>query len=213
MALVDMTGQKFGRWTVLSLDETSTKPKYWFCVCECGTKRRVIGFTLRRGQSVSCGCYASEWSVKKHTRHGMYRHAAYSTWRAMHQRCTVPKNPGYPEYGARGIKICEKWQTFEGFWEDMGPTWKEGLSIDRMENNGHYERNNCRWATAMEQGNNRRNNQMIPTPHGPMTVSDASRQFGINRNTIFRRIRDGWPRERLIEAAQYHPRWHTTQET
>lgn len=104
--------------------------------------------------------------------------------------------------------VCEAWRSFEGFWADMGVTWQRGYSIDRIETNGNYERNNCRWATPLQQANNRRNNNVIPTPLGPMTVSDASRQFGVNRNTIFRRLKDGWARDKVLEPAQYTPRWH-----
>lgn len=206
--LIDLTGQTFGRWTVVSLDPTSVKPKRWHCVCECGTKRIVAGQNLRNGRSTSCGCYASEWSVEKHTTHGMHKHAAYRSWRSMSARCSLSTDPGYAEYGGRGITVCEQWRDFAGFWKDMGPTWAEGLSLDRIDNDKGYEPRNTRWATDRQQANNRRNNQMIPTPIGPMTLSNAAREFGINRATLDRRMRDGWDRNRLLEPVQFHPRWH-----
>lgn len=211
--MIDLTGQRFARWLVKSRDETTSRPTVWFCVCDCGTEKRVIGRSLRNGRSKSCGCWASQENVRRFTTHGMHKHPAYFSWRAMLNRCNLPGDPGYPEYGARGIVVCDQWRTFEQFWEDMGPTWQKGLSIDRMEVNGNYEPNNCRWATAKQQANNRRDNQIIPTAHGPMTVSEASQYFGVNRSTIMRRMRDGWDRNRLLEPAQFHPRWHNTQET
>lgn len=209
MALIELAGQKFGRWTVERLGEKRGRVNHWWCVCECGVRREVNGCSLREGASTSCGCYASEWSVKKHTSHGMHKHPAYLTWRAMRRRCQLPTDPGYKDYGGRGITVCDTWQSFEGFWADMGATWAEGLTIDRKNTNGNYLPDNCRWATPKQQGNNRRNNVMIQTPLGPMNVTQASETFGVNRNTITRRMRDGWLPKELLEPAEFSVRWHT----
>lgn len=208
MAFDDRTGQQFVRWTVVGLNPKSGRRKYWDCVCVCGEARAVLAYSLTSGASRSCGCLADEETVDRLTIHGMHKHPAYNSWKKARDRCHRPNEPGYADYGGRGITFHDAWNDFQKFWEDMGPTWAPGLSIDRVRVNGNYEPRNVRWATPLEQGNNRRNNQIIPTPIGPMTVSDAAREFGVNRNAIFRRIRDGWPRDRLIEKAQFHPRWH-----
>jgi hypothetical protein len=208
----DLTGRRFTRWLVKSLDKTSTKPKFWYCVCDCGSKKRVNGYSLTSGASRSCGCLAAKETVSRFTTHGMHKHPAYQNWRGMHNRCKNPSEPSYKYHGARGIRVCERWASFDAFWEDMGATWKAGLTVERNDNDKDYEPDNCRWATAKEQANNRRYHRMIDTPYGPMNVSQASEAFGINRSSIMRRIRDGWPDDRLLEPAQFHPRWHTRQE-
>lgn len=110
----------------------------------------------------------------------------------MRSRCEQPTAAGYALYGGRGIKVCDKWQTFEGFWEDMGPTWGEGLSIDRIDVNRGYYKGNCRWSTPKEQAMNRRTNHRILTPAGVMTIKEASERYGLTYNTISARIRYGW---------------------
>jgi hypothetical protein len=116
----------------------------------------------------------------------------------MRARCENPKSEGYELYGGRGITVCPQWSKFEAFWLDMGPTWKLGLSIERINNDGNYEPANCRWATAREQGANRRDNVVIQTSKGPMTIAEASRQFGIPWKTIGSRIRYGWKEADLL---------------
>lgn len=204
----DLTGMRFTRWTVVRLEASIRKPKTWHCVCDCGTERLVITHSLRIGRSRSCGCLASEETVGRLTTHGMHLHPAYNSWRACHNRCEVPNTTGYSEYGGRGITICDRWKSFEAFWEDMGATWAPGLTVERKDTNGHYEPGNCRWGTPKEQANNRRYHNMINTPEGPMNVSQASERFGINRSSIMRRMRDGWPEHRLLEPPQFSPRWH-----
>lgn len=208
MPLDDLTGLKFGRWTVKGLDPKSGKRKYWFCVCDCGNEASVIAYGLRHGKSVSCGCFNREQSSKKHTQHGMYKHPAFQTWRRIRRRCEYEGDVSYPEYGGRGIKVCDEWHAFEAFWRDMGSTWAPGLSIDRKDPNGHYEPGNCRWATPKEQANNRRAHRLIHTPRGWMNISQAAEAFGINRSTIMRRLRDGWSKKDVLQPAQFSPRWH-----
>jgi hypothetical protein len=132
------------------------------------------------------------------TKHGLTKHPAYSTYRAMRSRCENPRAAGYELYGGRGISVSPRWLKFELFWLDMGPTWKAGLSIERIDNDGNYDPSNCRWATPREQGANRRDNVTIQTPDGPMTVSDAAQRFGIERNTIYSRLRYGWKEAHLF---------------
>src|SRR4051812_41466291 len=112
---------------------------YWHCVCDCGTKRAVFGADLKRRGSLSCGCLMRELaSERAMATHRMSRHPAYRTWIRIKVRCTNPNDDGHHLYGGRGIKVCSRWETFEKFWEDMGPSWVRGASIDRIDTNGDY---------------------------------------------------------------------------
>lgn len=211
MALVDLTGMRFDRWQVEGLDPASGKVKYWFCVCDCGGRKRVFGGDLKRRMSKSCGCLSKESRTERMTTHGMARHPAYRSWINAKGRCENPENDNYPIYGGRGIEMCRRWsESFDAFWEDMGETWQSGLSIDRIDANGNYEADNCRWATPLEQANNRRTNMIIDTPKGPMNVTQAAAAFGMNRNALAGRIRAGWPTEELFTQPRFNMRWHKT---
>lgn len=110
----------------------------------------------------------------------------------MRSRCGNPNDDGYALYGGRGITVCQQWETFPQFWKDMGETWAVGLSLDRIDVDGPYSPENCRWATAKEQADNRRDKRFIDTPQGKMKVEEASRIFGVSIPTLRSRIRYGW---------------------
>jgi len=152
--LKDLSDKKFNRLRVISINVKDKRGEYsWNCVCDCGNKTTVLGGNLRSGNTQSCGCLQKE----RTTKHSMHKHPAYWVWIAMKQRCGNPKCKAYKNYGGRGIVICERWlESFNSFWEDMGSTWRRGLSIDRINNDGNYEPENCRWATSKQQNNNQR---------------------------------------------------------
>lgn len=169
MRMIDLSGQKFGRLTVIEkAGSTKHGAIKWLCKCDCGNESIVIGDELRKGKTTSCGCYAKEIAretAKKHIAgknktHGKAGTLIYKEWSEMKRRCNSPKDDNFKNYGGRGIKVCDRWQnSFEAFYEDVSklPHFGEkGYSLDRINNDGNYEPNNVRWATAKQQANNRR---------------------------------------------------------
>lgn len=179
---VDITGHRYGRYT--AIERSGTGPRgmaVWRVRCDCGTEKNVIGNALRTGQIRSCGCLAAEVRFK----HGFSSHPAYGSWCAMNRRCYDENADSWAYYGGRGITVCERWRdSFDSFWDDMGPTWAPGLSIDRIDGAGNYCPENCRWATSIEQNNNLSSNVVIETPSGPMNLSEAARKYGIGPRTL-----------------------------
>lgn len=159
----DLTGNRYGRWTVVKKTRIIPRKDYaeavWECKCDCGTVREVRSRLLlhKTSNSRSCGCVRAEKQRENPTRlrHGhSKRNPMYHVWKKMRQRCRNPNDEKYPRYGGRGIKVCDRWDVFENFLEDMGPTYKPGLTIDRKNNDGNYEPDNCRWVPLLVQANN-----------------------------------------------------------
>ena len=156
--LIDLTDQMFGRLTVLERAENNKHGMArWHCVCLCGKTITIRSSSLVSGHTKSCGCLKIEGIRKLKTTHGMVHHPAYISWLNMKTRCGYKNHHGWVNYGGRGISVCERWfDSFENFWADMGNTYKEGLSIDRIDNEKGYSPGNCRWATKVQQTNNTR---------------------------------------------------------
>ena len=182
---IDLTGKKFGKLTVLKCDGTVGRRRMmWICRCDCGTLVKVDGSHLKDGHTNSCGCLNREKIAKVNFKTGLYGTKLYYAWYNMCNRCNRESNHEYPDYGGRGIKIHEKWLGEHGFenfvdWS-LSNGYKEGLTIDRIDNNKGYSPDNCRWVDKFVQANNKRNNHFIKIDGEVGTVANMARKFNVD---------------------------------
>lgn len=195
-APVDISGQTFGRWTVLEPMGRVGSRTQWKCRCACGHEALVSTNNLRRGVSRCCGRGACRVAAKKH---GLRDTPEYEIWAAMKSRCTNSHGADYCNYGARGIQVCPRWMDDPAaFVADVGFRPSPKHTLDRIDVNGNYEPSNCRWATHQEQGNNRRNNVSLTVSGRTQTVSQWARERGVNPYLIHGRLRRGWSEEDAV---------------
>lgn len=184
----DLTGERFGRLLVLQRDGCNKHGQVkWYCECECGTRKHILGICLSRGETQSCGCLHRELVAQINLRHGMTKTPIYAIWHSMMQRCYDKNSQAFNRYGGRGINVCDKWQTFEGFYEDMGNK-PDNLSMERKDVNGDYSPENVVWADAKTQANNRRSNVMLEHNGKRQTMQQWCDELGLKIGTVWARI-------------------------
>lgn len=197
----DLTGHVSGLLTLESPCGSRHGKTFWIARCACGTRIEVQAseITRKRGSGAkSCGCATGAMIAASRRTHGRTRTKLYAVWRSMIDRCRLPSHQSWRNYGGRGIVVCERWRDFSAFLSDVEPTYLPGLTLDRRDNNGDYTPENFRWVSREEQANNKRDNVVIDTPKGRMTVARAARAFGIGVTTILYRISAGWPEDLLL---------------
>lgn len=209
---VDLTGKRFGRWTVIGRAEDRVTAKsreiMWNCVCECGKQKVVKGGSLKSGKSVSCGCYSAEVTsamlVKRHRDNQQEivrtKERLHNTWTSMIQRCTNKNHKYYHYYGGRGITVCDEWKKdyLEFRKWAIANGWKEGLTLDRINNDFPYCPENCRFATKKEQANNRRNNRYVEIKGERRTIAEWADILGVTHARIWHYVDIGITGDELL---------------
>ncbi len=191
-----MVGRKYGNLTVLELVETKPRTR-WMCVCDCGNRKVSMAFQLKNGKSNSCGCKTSQRISEASKTHGMSGTPTAQSWNHLKQRTTNPNNDRWHDYGGRGITLCEKWQTFEGFFDDMGER-PDGTTIGRIDNEKGYSKDNCRWETKEQQYTNMRSNHCIEHNGEIKTITEWAKIKDMPLTRLSTRIRRGWTIERAL---------------
>lgn len=199
MRFKDLTGNKYGRLTVLKrVEDAKNGAKRWLCKCDCGNEKIVRASNLISGSTKSCGCLQKENGIKRgksSASHGMCGTHIYRVYRQMISRCYNPKKDGYKRYGGRGISVCNEWLGENGFinfynWS-LENGYDESLQIDRIDNNGNYSPDNCRWVTAKENMRNRSVNHFIDTPFGRITIAEFAEEINADYDLIYTQVWKG----------------------
>ena len=206
MKLLDLTGQRFGRLTVIERAQSKDKNTAWRCKCDCGNYKIVSGPNLRAGKSRSCGCGVIESVITRSKTHGeSNRTRLYRIWKGMKDRCRRKSHINYERYGGRGITVCPEWEhSYEKFrdWA-LSHGYRDNLTIDRIDNDKGYSPDNCRWATYSEQSTNKSNNHIIAYHGESKPLTRWAREAGISYATLQRRLKRGWDIESALITPAY----------
>lgn len=193
---LDLKGKRFGRLTVIDEAGRANNQVLWKCRCDCGKISFARGSALKSGAIKSCGCGKKEAVTK----HGMRKTRLYKIWSNMVMRCEVPNSSSADRYYDRGIKICSEWRnSFEIFrdWA-FASGYADNLTIDRIDNDGNYEPSNCRWATATEQGRNKRNNVLLTCNGETRCMAEWAEVTNQPRSRLNNRYRRGWSDSEIV---------------
>ena len=195
--LQDLAGKRFHKLVAIERagfrEGTKCRKTLWRCRCDCGNEAIAAQVDLVHGATKSCGCI-----IGQHKRtHGGTGTVEFRIWDSMRRRCSDPEHPSYADYGGRGIKVCERWQDFAAFRDDMGPRPSPDHQIDRRDNDGNYEPSNCRWVTPVVQSNNRRSSRFLTLNGETLTMAQWERRLGMKPGLICQRLSMGW----TVEAA------------
>jgi hypothetical protein len=194
-----LTGKTFGRLTVTGHSHKNVRGEhYWFCRCECGNERAILGGSLRIGATTSCGCVFRE----AHTTHGMTKTRTFKSWDSMRQRCLNENDPSFARYGGRGISVCARWRDdFAAFLKDMGER-PAGKTLDRIDGRGDYSPDNCRWASYKDQVRNRQCTQVLTVDGVAKPLQEWCEITGLKPTTILSRLAAGWPEAKVLAPAR-----------
>lgn len=189
----DLTSIRYGRLVALeAVGKDKNRHIMWECVCDCGNKKIIAGTSLMSGYTISCGCYQKEVIGKSGITHGKSNTKLYNVYRGMIGRC-YGKDRKYEKRYKDKIFICERWlSSFQNFYDDMASSYQEGLSLDRIDNNGNYCPENCRWTTAEVQANNKSNNRLYTIGNDTFSITKWERISGTCKSTINTRLKRGW---------------------
>lgn len=198
--ILNLTGKRYGRLKVVKYIGIKDTHKAYLCKCDCGNEKIMKSSDLRSGRVRSCGCYRTQYMINKNTTHGLRKHRLYGIWNNIKSRCTNPNSDSYNRYGGRGIKMCAEWKdNFKAFYDwSMENGYKENLTIDRINNDGNYEPDNCRWVTDKKQANNRNNNKNFTLNNETKTLTEWCEHFNINYRTVQDRLKRGWSIKRAL---------------
>jgi hypothetical protein len=193
-------GQEFHRWTIIGTAEPGkTGKKHWTCQCSCGTIKVVSQCNLYSGGSKSCGCFHNEVASRIHKTHGQSKTSEYKIWKGIKKRIFDEKEPGFVNYGGRGITMDKTWaNSFEAFIAHIGPRPSRFHTVERKDNNKGYEPDNVKWATRKEQNNNKRSNHFVTYEGETLTIMAWSERKGISRHLLRRRVAAGYPEHLLF---------------
>jgi hypothetical protein len=195
----NVTGQKFNRLTAIEyVGRDEQGATLWRCRCECGSITIARTSQLKNNGKKSCGCLNTEQIRLTRRTHGHRHTSVYNIWRNMIQRCKPSSADRFKYYAGRGIRVCKRWRTFENFLADMDGMPTPQHSIERINNDGDYEPSNCRWATATEQGSNKRNNILLTLKGRTQTLAAWARERHIKRLTLRKRLQLGWDVEKAL---------------
>ena len=195
--LIDRTGQRYGRLVVLGQAGRSNQGQaLWRCLCDCGRETTCLSDNLGKGHTKSCGCLKAELLAAGQPSHGLSHTKAYATFCSAKERCQNPNNKRWPDYGGRGIQFL--YPGIEALIADIGHPPSDSHTIERIDNEGHYEPGNVRWATSLVQGGNKRSNHLITWRGKTMHLSGWSREVGIGIQALRSRLRMGWSVERAL---------------
>lgn len=187
----DLSDKKYNYLHVIRKDGNRGKKVMWLCKCDCGNLTRVATNDLTSGKTKSCGCYNNKLIENLNKTHGLSKHPLYDIWCGIKQRCYYKKHICYDRYGKLGISMCDTWNDFQVFYNDMIDGYKKGLSIDRIDNSKGYSKSNCRWADDITQANNKRNNKLYTYKGITDTLPNLARKHNKKYSFLYNRIKNG----------------------
>ncbi len=208
---MDIKNQRFNRLVALEIvGKNNDRANVWRCICDCGNETNTSASRLRSGHTKSCGCLRKEKAVLAQKQncyiHGFRRTPFYKSWSSMKERCNNRNSIAFTNYGGRGIRVCERWLSFENFMQDMYESYQlhvqvfglKNTTLERVDVNKNYNKQNCRWATNEEQSRNRRNNVLLTFNKKTQCMAAWADEVNIGASVIYKRLKRGWSVEKAL---------------